>query len=277
MLDTHLRKTWYVFSELCVARFCAKRKLKILFSKKDDWEANIRRGFRFLPHTITFAELTPQAIAEHDLVIPLHIEDMYHLNDIHDSIKDNPIPIPSTESIKLCDDKYLFSQKLIENNFADYVPQANGDLPYPFFFKKKIDLGGIHTYLIENREQELELSNSVDNDEYFRQQCIIGNSEYAAHIFFNNHRIVRAITMEYIFDKDRAIKNKDDDFRMKMDKNNPDHLDLFAAILDCIGYEGICCFNYKIVDNRPIIFEINPRVGGSLAVYLFSFLRSLNV
>jgi hypothetical protein len=275
-LDTYLLKTWYMFSELYLARFCTKRKMNILFSKKETWEPRIRRLGRFLPHTFTFAEFNPQTIAEHDLVIPLIIEDVFYLNDVRHLIKDNPIPVPSIECVKLCDDKYEFAKYLIANNFADYIPQINGDLSYPFFLKKKVDMGGVHTHLVENREQELALSSEMNSDEYFRQQFISGTREYATHIFFNKQGIVRAVTMEHLFEKDNSILNKNDTLRTKMHKNNPEHLDLFAAILKSIGYEGICCFDYKIVNNRPIIFEINPRVGGSFSLYLFSFLRSIH-
>ena len=254
--------------------------MKILFSKDENMINAIKKGFRISPisHTITFAEFNPQIIAEHNLVIPLLIEDVYYLNESAHLIKDNAIPVPNMEIVKLCDDKYLFSRKLIEYGFADYIPKIDEEASYPFFFKKKIDVGSVHTYLIENHEQELQLLEELDvnNEEYFRQQCVLGFNEYATHIFFKNNRIIRAITMKYIFDKEQAIKYKDKQLGMIIDKNCDEHLDLFASILERMGYNGICCFNYKIVENnRPVIFEINPRVGGSLAIYLFSFLRSL--
>jgi predicted ATP-grasp superfamily ATP-dependent carboligase len=40
--------------------------------------------------------------------------------------------------------------------------------------------------------------------------------------------------------------------------------DLFAQILTRLDYEGTACFNYKIANGQPMIFEINPRFGGSL-------------
>ncbi len=273
-LDTYFFKTWYMFSELCLARFCTKKKLKILFSKKEVWEPRIRLAFRYLPHTLTFGELNPQTIAEHDLVVPLLIEDILYLNEVRHLIKDNPIPIPSTESVQLCDDKCVFAQKMIENNFGDYIPQINGDLSYPLFFKKKRDMGGENAYFIENREQELTLLNTVNSDDYFRQEFISGTSEYATHIFFDKQRIVRSITLEYIFEKEGAVGSKDKMFGIKMHRGCP-YIDLFTAILNSIGYEGICCIDYKVINNRPCIFEINPRFGGNLSLYFFSFIRSL--
>ncbi len=275
-LNTYTFKTWYVFSELCLAQFCTKPKMNILFSKKTDrFERNIRQAFRFLPHTLTFAEIKHQPIAKYDLVVPLSIEDTLYLNEIRDSIKDNPIAIPSTECVKLCDDKYAFAQKLIANNFGDYIPQIDGNLSYPFFFKKKIDDTGEHTYRVENREQELELLNSVNIDEYFRQAFVSGTDEYTTHIFFDKQRIVRSITLMYIYEKDGSIGGKDEKFGIKMIRDCP-YLDIFTSILNTVGFEGICCFDYKVINNRPYIFELNPFFGGTLALYFFSFMRSLN-
>ncbi len=275
-LDTYFFKGWYICAELCLAYIYPKRKMKILFSKKNEvMERGIKRTFQFLPHTLTFGEINPQTIAEHDLVIPLLIEDVSYLNEVRHLIKDNLIPIPNAECIELCDDKCIFAQKMIENNFGDYIPQINGDLPYPFFLKKKIDCGGENSFLVENHEQERALLDKINSDEYFRQKFVSGTSEYSTHIFFDKHRIVRSITLEYIFEKNGSISGKDKKFGVKMHKNCP-HLDLFTSILNSIGYEGICCFNYKVIDNHPWIFEINPRFGGNLALYFFSFMRSLN-
>ncbi len=35
-----------------------------------------------------------------------------------------------------------------------------------------------------------------------------------------------------------------------------------------MGYEGICCFGYKIVDNKLKIYEINPRYGASMTYFI---------
>ncbi len=273
-LDTYSYKAWYVFSELCLAYVYPKPKMKILFSKKNAWEPRIRRAFQYLPHTLTFGEFNSETIAEYDLVVPLVIEDVFYLNEVRHLIKNNPISIPSLECVQLCNDKYIFAQKLIENNFGDYIPQINGELSYPFFLKKKIDMGGENSFLVENHEQEIALLKSANSDDYFRQKFISGGSEYSTHIFFDKQRIVRSITLKHIFEKDGSISGRDPQFGIKM--VNCRYLDIFTAILNTIGYEGMCCFDYKVIDNRPCIFEINPRFGGNLSLFFFSFIRSLN-
>ena len=271
-LNTYVYKIGYTFVELCLAYLYPKKKMRILFSQKNYFmERDIRKTLHFLPHTLTFSTINKQSIDEHDLVVPLLIEDVLYLNEVRHLIKDNPIPIPSKESVLLCDDKSLFAKKMTECGYGNYIPQINGNLPYPFFFKKKIDCGGENSFLIENHEQELAILKNISNpDDYFRQKFISGTSEYSTHILFNHQRIVRSITLEYMFEKDGSISGKDEKFGVKMHPSCP-YLDLFTDILNSINYEGICCFNYKIVDNQPNIFEINPRFGGNLALYFFLF------
>jgi hypothetical protein len=57
------------------------------------------------------------------------------------------------------------------------------------------------------------------------------------------------------------------------------YLDLFSEILARLEFEGTACFDYKIVNGKPVIFEINPRFGGSLCSditgYLDAYVGSL--
>jgi hypothetical protein len=276
-LNTYLYKTAYTLVELCLAYCYPKKKMRILFSKKNDFmERDIRKTLRFLPHTLTFDTINQQNITEHDLVVPLLIEDVLFLDEVRHLIKDNPIPIPNKESVLLCDDKCLFAQKMTEFGYGEYIPQINSNLPYPFFLKKKIDCGGEHSFLVESLEQEQALLKNISNpDDYFRQEFVSGTSEYSTHIYFNHKRIIRSITLEYMFEKDGSISGKDEKFGVKMHHHCP-YLDLFTDILNHMNYEGICCFNYKVIDKKPSIFEINPRFGGNLALYFFSFIRSLD-
>ncbi len=53
------------------------------------------------------------------------------------------------------------------------------------------------------------------------------------------------------------------------------HLPLFRDMLNAVGYEGLCCVNYKLQDGRVRFLEINPRFGASLAPWFFAMVRAL--
>jgi len=108
---------------------------------------------------------------------------------------------------------------------------------------------------------------------YFCQELVSGPSEFATHILFVGRRIVKALNIKYEFESATPIKEQDADC-LKVVHRCP-HLDLFARMLRAIQFEGLCCVNYKVAQGRPMLLEINPRFGGSLAPYFFSFVRHL--
>lgn len=253
------------------SRLFSRRKLTILFSKHDGLEPKIREGFRFTRHKITFAELSPENIKSHDLVVPLLTRDLIYLNEVGHLIVDNPLPVPSADSIALCEDKYLFNQAMISKGYAGFIPRMSGALTYPYILKKRIDDSSKHSYIISNSDQEQIFRDAISSPEYFCQEIIPGPREYATHILFINRNIANSINVEYVFDKDVPIKGKDNAIYTRICRCP--FLEDFSSILAMLDFEGLCCFNYKVVGQRCFILEINPRFGGSLALFFFSFLE----
>lgn len=268
-----IKKSSYVLiARLKIRRF-PKQGLKILFSNHPGWKPGIEKGFRFTPHEITFEEFTPENIRKHDLVVPLFMRDLRYLNEIPQEIADNPIPIPDKNSIALCDDKYVFNQLIMKNGFANFIPKIGGKLAYPYILKKRVDDNGQNCHIISDSSEEQIFKDKIGNPEYFCQEIIPGSSEYATHILFKDGKIVHSLDIEYVFAKDIPIKGKDPAIYTKI--GECPYLGLFTSILRIVGFNGLCCFNYKVVDERPYIFEINPRFGRSLCPYFFSFMPYL--
>jgi carbamoyl-phosphate synthase large subunit len=45
-----------------------------------------------------------------------------------------------------------------------------------------------------------------------------------------------------------------------------------VAMAEALGVEGVCNFQFRIVDSRPFVFEINPRFSGTSGIrYLYGF------
>lgn len=64
---------------------------------------------------------------------------------------------------------------------------------------------------------------------------------------------------------------------LKFEKTDKcEFLGLFSDILNLIDFNGLFCFNFKIVDDVPMIFEINPRLGWSLCNHFYSSMKYLN-
>ena len=249
----------------------SERKMKILFFCQSDWEKHIREGFSDTPHEIAFEDSRPRNIKDYDLLVPLTVDDVKYLNEVRNLIIENPIPIPSMESILLCDDKYLLNKSLAANGFGDFLPKMGGTLTYPYMLKKKIDEGSRTCHLISDKQQELVFSDILTHPDYFTQDFIKGSYEYATHILVKNRRIVHALNVEYKFNSDTPIKSKDTHIYTMICHCR--YLDVFAAMLSSIGFNGLCCINYKVCGNHPLVLEINPRFGASLCTHFYSFIR----
>ena len=127
--------------------------------------------------------------------------------------------------------------------------------------------------MIRGHEDELQVLEQLNGPEFFRQEIVPGRHEFATHILFAKGKIVKSLNIMYEFESSSPIKGQDRPLYQVI--HGCPYLDLFARILKSIGFQGLCCVNYKVAGGRPHILEINPRFGGSLAPYFFSFIRHL--
>ncbi|MDB5125132.1 MAG: hypothetical protein JWP94_3261 [Mucilaginibacter sp.] len=273
-LGAYLNKSFFLITEILRSAFSRQRKMKILFSDKPIWEKNIRIGFSTTKHELTFADFTLENINTNDLLVPLTMRDLKFLSERRSSFKNNLIPIPTLDAINICDDKFLFYQTMVNNGFRRYLPKVGTGLLYPYILKKRIAEDGDNCYIISNPGKERELNALIGNPEYFCQEIVAGTSEYATHMLYKNGKLVSSLNIKYVFDDKTPIKGHDKFISKKICKCP--HLALFSSMLESIGFEGLCCFNYKEVDHHPFVLEINPRFGGSLSSFFFSFVTRLN-
>lgn len=250
-----------------------RRKLRILFSRREDWEPLLRDAFRHTPHRVAFDAFTPANLAGHDLTVPLTIADLKFL------CSDQPgyfgvLPMPSLRSVDVCDDKLLFNRTLADAGLGRYAPQVSDQPFYPYIVKRRIDESGAHSHIVGSWAQERGLAAECHGQDYFRQALVPGNREYATHIVFDRGRIRYALTVEYLFSGDIYVKGRDRS-TWAAAIPNPGCMGVFATILRTLEFQGLCCVNYKLVDGIPSIFEINPRFGHSLCPYFPRMLEAL--
>ena len=274
-LAASVSKTGFFAYETVHARLFPVRGIRVLFSANEGFEANIRRGFKLLRYDVHFDGFSAENIKQNDLLIPLNITDVRALDKLQPLIADKRIPIPSLEAINICDDKYLFNQTLTDKGFKDVLPKIGDDLPVPYFLKKRSDWGGSNSRLIADIEQQEKFKDLIISPDYFRQEAIENKNEYATHILFRDHKIVTTLTIKHVFANKLTVNGQNKSVYSTISKCA--HLNTFSAILKAIDFEGLCCFDYKVVNGKPYIFEINPRFGGSLGTYFFTILRRLDL
>lgn len=264
---------WLLARERFLAWSWPRRPLRILFPPTT-MEADLRRGFRHRGDLLRFAEPTAEALCACDLVVPLSLKDLARLRESGPLLERNPLPFPAPECVDLCNDKLAFNRAMVAAGFADCVPEIADALPYPYVLKKRIDAWGDNTHVVAGAEDERRLGALLHDPDYFRQSFVPGQREYAAHLLVLGGRIAAALAVEYGFAHDLHKKCREQPPQYRR-LRRATHLPLFRDMLAAIGYEGLCCVNYKLEGGRVRLLEINPRFGASLAPWFFVMLRAL--
>jgi len=264
---------WLIARERLLAWLRPWNRCRILFPPSD-MEAALREGFLHFGDRLSFAELTPDRLRKHDLVVPLTLKDLEKLRGFHPLLAHNPLPLPSPDCVALCDDKLACNRTLAAAGFADCVPEIADSLPFPYVLKKRIDAWGDNTHVVASAEDELRLGALLHDPDYFRQAFVPGQREYAAHLLVLDGRIVSALTVEYGFVQPLHKKCREQPPHYRR-LRRATHLPLFRDMLASIGYEGLCCVNYKLENGRVRFLEVNPRFGASLAPWFFAMVRAL--
>ncbi len=240
--------------------------MRILFSKRQDWEPVLREALRPSPHIPVFADFADATLEACDVLVPLTIADLEFLDAARRRVSCNPLPIPSLASVRLCNDKLLFAETLLDHGFGDFIPAIGEQLAFPRVLKKRVDEAGAHSHVVAGVAEEQALLAGARDADYFRQRLVRGECEYTTHLLIAEGRVLYALHIETAFGDEVCIKGRDACSGSRA-VPAPCNVGIFASMLACIGFEGLCCVNYKLEDGRPQVFEINPRCGWSLCAH----------
>lgn len=115
---------------------------------------------------------------------------------------------------------------------------------------------------------------------HFVQDFVPGRVEHASHVLMHHAKPHLWHSREYDMGAVPVVKGAAHAPQVhRWIADNPGR-DVLLRMLQAIGFEdGTCCIDYRMVAGRPVLFEINPRFGGSLASrvspYLDAYLACL--
>ena len=140
---------------------------------------------------------------------------------------------------------------------TDYAP-----IRYPCIFKLAVSFGGAGATVHPSASRPPDLAKVPRTTDYVVQAFIPGNTEYGGHFLLAHGRVVRALYYRNTRDPSVQVQRGR---MLTYDRlealPEADQLeDLFARV----NYTGFACVDFKIVDGQVQIFEINPRLGGTL-------------
>ncbi|MCM2374249.1 ATP-grasp domain-containing protein [Aporhodopirellula aestuarii] len=244
-----------------------RRETSVLFSRKDDWNEQIAGVLTgYTPFCYAFSQVK---LSQFELLFPMTVPDQRYLNRHARYLHGSKAIVPSEDVLDLCEDKMAWSMRLAELGFGECVPASGVRMDYPYVLKKRVSAYGDGTAVIQNAEQEREFESLLRADTHFVQEYVEGETEYAAHAIVVKGEIVFSRACKYYFPTGPYVKGRAHRAIHRETFECAPHLDLFAEILRAINYEGICCIDFKITcDGGVKIFEINPRFGATMALFI---------
>ena len=162
--------------------------------------------------------------------------------------------------------KKRFHDFMSDNNMSDIIPRlylSAEEIRYPCIVKPKLGGAGRGIRLVDSAEDLGNIGNDYDIFEY-----IPGNEEYATSLLYKDGVILKHISYKKSFLKEYYIFQQEIPANITVTRCETQFVELFCQILDLLHQKQgncTCSINYKIVDGPPKIFEINPRLGYTLA------------
>jgi carbamoylphosphate synthase large subunit len=217
-------------------------------------------------------------MGDFDVVVPLQIEHYAPLARFPEW-RGRKFIVPSAEVVALCDDKLRLNDFFVAAGFGDFVPaRRDYGAPYPYVRKRRHGCYGLHCRIVNDADDERDLH--PGDAAWFAQAFVPGDIEYATHILRVGGRIRYVSTFTYTMAAAGLVKGALHAPVSTAFTPGCAHLDLFSAVLARLGFEGTACIDYRVVAGRPVLFEINPRFGGSLCAdvtaYVDAYLAALD-
>jgi hypothetical protein len=242
---------------------------RVGFGHCGGWAENIRPNLdaRYAP---SFVDLAEAHLEDFDAVIPMQIE---HYGPLarHPELRGHKFFHPSPEVVGLCHDKLTLTRFLIAEGFSSFVPRLRSSgAPYPYVWKRRRGFWGAHCHIVKGPQDErtLDLSDGAS----FAQALVPGRVEFATHVLRAGGQVRYVSTFAYQMAGPSLVLGEHQKPLLTRFIRGSAHLDLFSEILVRLAYEGTVCFDYKVADGQPLLFEINPRYGGSLSADVTAYL-----
>ena len=210
---------------------------------------------------VRFADFAEADFLAHDLVVPLRIDQIASARAANADGRRRAV-LPDAALVEACDDKLLFHERMRALGFGALLPRllGEGERVYPHLLKARRGDWGQGIRILRSPADEPD----VAPPDSFREAAVEGEDEYVLHLLRVDGQVRYSLCYRYGMGAALTVRGAVDAPRSITPADDSPARDTCIAVLDALGFEGTCCFNYKLVGERPVILELNPRFGGSL-------------
>jgi biotin carboxylase len=211
--------------------------------------------------------ITSNRRASKTVIIPLMESHLYEMPTNFTSLTSTPA------LVRLMADKLMLTKNLAAHGFDQFVPRTwtnHADSTFPCILKRRDLNGGQGIRILKSANQLQEFLTELEFQEtqYFFQELISAKAEYVCHIVALKGEILFSNNFAYTMPDPEMIRGSSSHITFT---NLGSILDqevhgTFKKIIKHLNYSGPCNIDFKLINGVPKIFEINPRLGGSLMI-----------
>lgn len=238
----------------------------VAFGLKTDLQPYLEAAVDPAAFDIAFLDFETAPLDGAEIVVPLTLQDILMLHRSHPAERHRYLA-PSPAVMALCHDKKALNERLLDSPFASLIPplQAPGLRQLPYVLKKREATSGEQTFILRTAEDEARHAGHLGSEQYFCQSYVEGPIEYASHMLFAGGRLVYHSTNQYWMRPHDVKGNGARPVREIIGFAMAEPvIAALAEVVSGLGFEGLCCVDYKVQEGRVRLLEINPRFGFSL-------------
>ena len=221
-----------------------------------------------IPAASHWTDLPAAGPQDRTVVIPL----MEH--DVRDCIRNpelRPMALLPTElALLTLHDKANFARHMLAQGLGEYQPEVyrhTHELKFPVALKRTRLNAGVGIARVDNLAQFSRLRTLPQFAGHSVLACewIEGRVEYVTHAVVVQGRIRWHQSFEYGLEPGQILRRGSSVRNIRPVQVSAHALRVFEAALLPLNYNGMCNIDFKLTpQGRLKIFEINPRLGGSL-------------
>lgn len=177
---------------------------------------------------------------------------------------------PDSAAIDILASKAAFADHVARLGLAGLCPEGFADAAQARFpcVVKRCDLSAGQGVAVARSRAELDeiLARAPwCGRDVVLQEFIEGVEERTSHCVCQGGRIVFHVSFGFEVAGPDCVRTPGNVRATRLVRASAAHVAAFEALLRPLGYDGVCNIDHKLTpDGRLKIFEINPRVGGSL-------------
>lgn len=189
---------------------------------------------------------------------------------------------PDASHVETFDDKARFVRFMLDQGLEDLIPEVYvvgggaghgpgqsgieelAEIRYPCIAKPGVSFGGQGASVHLDARTPVNVARFKPGESFVVQRFVPGGTEYGGHFYIESGDIKRCVYYEGRRDPAQHIQRGRLGGNAYTKHTTIAEHDAFADLFARLDYTGYACADFKVEDGVPKIFEINPRLGGTL-------------